>query len=307
MKETTRIQKKIEFLKEHDKRFSLFGSDYHKYQIEPRLTESEVREFEKREKVQLPQGYRTYLTEIGNGGAGPNYGIFTLEEARNGAGFHAPIKDFNNKSDEEKEHPGDLLIGQNGCGIFTWLRIVGPSSGQINADFRANNSDPVCIAENFLTWYESWLDEVFYEKGFIHHLSAKALSLGQKGQYEESLELFRLLVDIDRKDYFDVQPQVWEACLQGFCNVLYFLQKDNTGRPIDAEKNQYFLEKCLPYGDENPAIYFNAACVYNEMKDFPMVAKCLEQAEISEEIHSLMKETIAKEALFSEFRETMNP
>lgn len=56
----------------------VFGADAHHFRLNPRLPEADVLKFERRYNVRLPEDYRRFLTFIGNGGAGPFYGIFPL-------------------------------------------------------------------------------------------------------------------------------------------------------------------------------------------------------------------------------------
>lgn len=55
-----------------------FGSEAHGFEMNPVLSESEAATFERSHDVVLPYDYRQFLTELGNGGAGPFYGIFPL-------------------------------------------------------------------------------------------------------------------------------------------------------------------------------------------------------------------------------------
>ncbi len=52
-----------------------------------------------------------------------------------------------------------------------------------------------------------------------------------------------------------------------YANALWFAQKDNTGLPINKERNDKWLEICLPHAPENPGIFFNAACVFMEHQE----------------------------------------
>lgn len=52
-----------------------------------------------------------------------------------------------------------------------------------------------------------------------------------------------------------------------YCNALWVLQHDNTGRPVDPDLNHRFLAACLPWAPKNPAIFYNAACLTYEMGD----------------------------------------
>ena len=59
---------------------TVFGADSHQFLLNPTLAEADVLAFERLHNVLLPAEYRHFLTTIGNGGAGPYYGIFPLGE-----------------------------------------------------------------------------------------------------------------------------------------------------------------------------------------------------------------------------------
>jgi hypothetical protein len=65
----------------------IFGADSHDFQFNPSLPETEVVAFERKYKISLPKDYRQFLTCIGNGGAGPFYGIFPLGKMDDNFGF----------------------------------------------------------------------------------------------------------------------------------------------------------------------------------------------------------------------------
>jgi hypothetical protein len=55
-----------------------YGADSHQFRLNNPVTETDVSVFELRHNIRLPDDYRHFLTLIGNGGAGPFYGIFPL-------------------------------------------------------------------------------------------------------------------------------------------------------------------------------------------------------------------------------------
>ena len=73
-----RILMQLKALRRGDPSFKLFGANEHRYQLNPVLSESEIRQFEASHSVALPKEYRTFLLKCGNGGAGPYYGVFPL-------------------------------------------------------------------------------------------------------------------------------------------------------------------------------------------------------------------------------------
>src|ERR1700730_9493608 len=71
-------------LRESQKSQSVFGSQEHRFHIHPALPEESVFDFEAVHRIALPQEYRSFLLRIGNGGAGPGYGVFKLGEVDDG-------------------------------------------------------------------------------------------------------------------------------------------------------------------------------------------------------------------------------
>jgi hypothetical protein len=74
--DAARIRESLERLRSVSS--SAFGANSHRFLLNKPLTEAVVYDFELRHSVRLPEDYRTFLTEIGNGGAGPFYGVFPL-------------------------------------------------------------------------------------------------------------------------------------------------------------------------------------------------------------------------------------
>lgn len=70
----------VNLARELDTEYQQFGSQNHHYEWAPVIPLSQVREFERRHCIQLPQGYVDFLTQVGNGGAGPDYGLYSLEQ-----------------------------------------------------------------------------------------------------------------------------------------------------------------------------------------------------------------------------------
>lgn len=73
---------RLDFLRRADPGFTRFGSAKHRYLLNQPLTQSEVTAFEARYGLSLPEDYRSFLLEVGDGGAGPFYGIFLLDRSR---------------------------------------------------------------------------------------------------------------------------------------------------------------------------------------------------------------------------------
>lgn len=56
----------------------VLGANSHRFQLSAPAPDADVLNFERRYGIRLPEDYRHFLTTIGNGGAGPFYGIFPL-------------------------------------------------------------------------------------------------------------------------------------------------------------------------------------------------------------------------------------
>jgi hypothetical protein len=57
---------------------AIFGVNGHHFLLNPPRPETDVSAFEQRHRIRLPSEYRHFITQIGDGGAGPYYGIFPL-------------------------------------------------------------------------------------------------------------------------------------------------------------------------------------------------------------------------------------
>jgi len=74
----------LEELRRKDSKRSVFGSAEHDYELNPPIPVSVIEEFETRHGIRLPEDYRYFITEIGNGGAGPYYGSFPFGQVEDG-------------------------------------------------------------------------------------------------------------------------------------------------------------------------------------------------------------------------------
>lgn len=194
-----RVRQKLFKLKNDTRRLLIFGSSNHQYKILPTKSESQLQEFENKYKIKLPDGYREFLKSIGNGIAGPYYGLEPLESTlfsdldyKKIDDLIDPTKEFPLtekwnlnfddiaeeeyfiKKDEEyfekKWSNGLLRISNFGCGVSINLVVNGAEYGNIWIDDRCNDGgiypdknvdDDARI--DFLSWYENWLDKSLKE------------------------------------------------------------------------------------------------------------------------------------------------
>ncbi|MFT3879321.1 MAG: SMI1/KNR4 family protein [Gemmatales bacterium] len=183
------ILKKLEVTKAKDS--WPFGAEEHCFRLEPVLTGLQVADFEAQYHIQLPSEYREFIMQVGNGGAGPAYGLFPLDETVKYRGntipanflrspfpyqtFYNPYDDpslaeywkrSNNRqlTKEEyetrkfKEVTGTLVLCHEGCGCLHLLVVSGEASGQMWLDATVSDGGYVPLGIGFLDWYEKWLD-----------------------------------------------------------------------------------------------------------------------------------------------------
>ncbi|MCC5646540.1 SMI1/KNR4 family protein [Nostoc sp. CHAB 5824] len=171
MDKVLQLKKKLTQLAILDATFEVFGSESHQYQFKPCLSNKDIQAFESRYNITLPSEYRNFLLEIGNGGAGPGYGLFGLSgvESENAISEKLYPKNYeilskpfplteawndldlvvknntglvtnNDNYFNNKFIQGTLTITNYGCGIYAMLVITGDQSGKIWIDDRTNDN-----------------------------------------------------------------------------------------------------------------------------------------------------------------------
>lgn len=172
--------------KAKDPDLARFGAYSHQYKLAVPAGEEAIQKFEEQQGIRLPEEYRDFLMLVGNGGAGPYYGLYGLKALKedlsdsHGVRLYRVMKEpviYPKMSEEEWDrmadpegrrkgeevHPyaGILPISIQGCTLMTGLMLAGPYRGQVvyyDEDF----CGPPFFAreKGFLEWYERWLREV---------------------------------------------------------------------------------------------------------------------------------------------------
>jgi hypothetical protein len=199
MDEYAAIRATIDRIRGSPYRDRVFGASLHRFQFNPVLTEADVAHFEDCFRVRLPTEYRRFLTEVGNGGAGPYYGLFPLGMMDEADG-HVPWEkvgglvgdpavpfphtdEWNGEFDPDEEGvtdeavaaaeaanwspalvSGAIPICHRGCALRDWLVVSGPLAGEVWHDARVDwgGLRPVTVdgrRDSFLSWYRRWLEE----------------------------------------------------------------------------------------------------------------------------------------------------
>jgi len=172
--------------------FQPFGAEDHGFRLRSLLTERQVAAFEARHAIELPLEYRSFITRVADGGAGPAYGMYSLEEALTNP-WRGPVPDdflstpfphadaYNPYQHSEVESfwqrvesgevseteaerrdlyqtAGTLVLCYEGCGYLHFLVVTGPARGQMWLDGRCSDQGFFPLGVGFLDWYERWLD-----------------------------------------------------------------------------------------------------------------------------------------------------
>lgn len=189
---TMDIETKMEILnllekaKTLDPNLKQFGASGHNYKLKSPIEADKVRALEKKFNFTLPEEYFWFITEVGNGGAGPSYGLFqfgnVVDDYEMGHMNQEPILDPNMTQEEysefmanhfkkideaqsrtEKEElylqyqQGLLLIGTHGMTSDMYLVISGEHRGKVM--FADPETLPrVTESNSFIDWYINWLN-----------------------------------------------------------------------------------------------------------------------------------------------------
>lgn len=177
MWDRTEVIDRLDVLRRTDPGFTRFGSARHRYVLNEPLSESEVSAFEAHYDVCLPEEYRSFLLEVGDGGAGPFYGIFRLDRTGlrhpedllpgflagpfpHSAAWNEP-GDGSPEAEDKYFDPshirGSLNLSHQGCGYMVRLVLNGPQRGALWEDGRCSDAGITPFAPGFADWYRGWL------------------------------------------------------------------------------------------------------------------------------------------------------
>lgn len=200
------VSRKHGFLDALRGKYTLFGADKHKYALDPPVDKSLVESVERRYGFSFPRDYVEFITETGDGGAGPDYGIepfsrFAADESEHMKPYReslaapfAPrkmlledVEDFaiTTREGYEKE-PGRYFVcekeagdddwytdglytlGTHGCQWDFVLVTAGERRGQV---FDTDNEGAFAFAAgSFEEFYGQWLERLSDTESFRREL-----------------------------------------------------------------------------------------------------------------------------------------
>ncbi|MBS2022658.1 MAG: SMI1/KNR4 family protein [Deltaproteobacteria bacterium] len=158
---------------ERDSELSLFGASAHRYELGAPLSPARLAAVEQALGTRLPDDYREFITTVAASGAGPGYGLVTVDHP---AQLHeAARKDFVvpvtstvtgagitsvGHSDYTPNQEGMILLADHGCTKLSFLVVRGEDVGAVYYDLRSLDEGFVRGFDSFSEWYSAWSDEI---------------------------------------------------------------------------------------------------------------------------------------------------
>ena len=265
------LKEQLEKAKKADIDLKYFGAKSHKYCLNAPASLNEVKQFEESIGVELPEEYRNFLLLAGNGGAGPFYGLYSLQQVKSWLSWDvkdsgkAPIlspdiciDDLDTKDENWKR--GCIVIGTEGDTYFTCLMVTGPYRGRVVYIEYEGSWVFFPKEPNFLCWYQRWLKEVINHYNifwFATNLDGNEQQLRQHYMEAEtkeekldviySMDKFPSLTPISKNF---IKKSIWEWIDDP--DTRSFLQMLNH---IDSQSLYGFLEKRWELGMYDAVIY----------------------------------------------------
>ena len=192
----------IKALKALDPTYLLFGASAHRYEFNPPLSEEALKGIECQYQIALPPDYRAFLREIGNGGAGPGYGMCGWGQADTGNGMEPwdrqdPSREFPHANSWSGSGYFDEPIPENYEGDEATFKIHHQQWKERNSDWREAYIDgagiyygtvPLChygcgqtgfLIVNGASYGEVWLNMLSDDEGVKPEMhDGKRLSFG---------------------------------------------------------------------------------------------------------------------------------
>ncbi|MDR2967013.1 MAG: SMI1/KNR4 family protein [Methanobacteriaceae archaeon] len=286
LNQVERIKIKLNLAKNTDSFFEVFGADSHKYRLDAPINIKEVEIFEKNYNISLPDGYKVFLTQIGNGGneynsvtgnsgTGPDYGIFKLGHkyhfmANPTSNYLEKPPFFNSKTTKEdwdkisenmpenihddeyvkelgRVYTGIFAIGFCGCCGFNGIMLSGEDTGRIVHITDEIEYCPQFAKEaNFLDWYENWLDSIISGQRFK--------SGGPYGTEEEHFARYANVENVYKHDLVQYWKIVALRYIKGFDSLSHeYMEKlwENYYIETDKTVNLYILNLLVKFDYEN--------------------------------------------------------
>lgn len=172
-----RVKLKLKQLKREDPAFTIFGANKHRYKLNPPIGADTIKRFEEFYSIKLPSEYTLFLTQLGNGGAGPFYGLEPLKNVlfadldykdsnsllnpsipfphlqewnmnfkpaisheENEVEYYFQLEQFEEVYFNKNEMAGTIAICNYGCGVKINMVVNGQEYGNVWTDDRVSDN-----------------------------------------------------------------------------------------------------------------------------------------------------------------------
>lgn len=164
------VLEKLARLRELDHSRAVFGASKHDYSFRPRVSASQLVAREKKLGAPLPRGLRALYATVGDGGAGPDYGLYglaDLEAHRPAVPYPgvAKLRTLGPKGAPQPAEPlharvsvkrltGAVTLLTSGCSLYSAVVCTGDVGRVIHYD------DDIVVEtdDTLVDWYTTWLD-----------------------------------------------------------------------------------------------------------------------------------------------------
>jgi hypothetical protein len=147
----------------------IYGAQFAGISLSPPVTCADVEAFETRYGVTLPEGYRAFVTRVGNGVDDGYLGLLNPLKAELYSGWRAvdvnflatsfpyesAFSPFPEYEGEPYVAPGTVWLTNRGCGMYAFLVISGPAAGEVWFDHLVDGYGLVPSGQLFLDWIEA--------------------------------------------------------------------------------------------------------------------------------------------------------
>ena len=286
--QVARIKKKLAKMKVSDKALNQFGAKTHRYILREPIPEKDVVNYEEQLHITLPEAYKIFITRIGYGGAGPDHGLWIFspdlfignnefykdpslflpltfgpdtsneEWKANTSKFYQKLSLEEEWKEDDRVYGGLSIIGDCGCGTMNRLVMNGEHKGKIVWTPGDCTVKPGFYEEdNFLDWYERWLDESILRD--LQLFGVGNFAVRDKKSDEEVIRQYEEAIDVNTRkrclsallERRSLAPSVFDIIKKDFAH-----EDEDIRRQVQALLTKHAYETAKPLLKKFEASYF---------------------------------------------------
>lgn len=227
--EFQRLKDLLEQMRTEDPQYRVFGAGRHQYVLNLPQPEVVLQSFEKRHGITLPEGYRRFLAQVGDGGAGPWYGLVSLEQTLEGNNPRRPFPEVKTNAHRFRgKLPGLLTLCEYGCGIYLCLVVRGEAYGTI---WQVEDSYLERVAPSFESWYGQWVEMLRLKALPILANERRIASIQVGMSLEEVIKLYGK--SEQKRTPAPIKSEKWHVQFEGLATQFALDEEERILRIID--------------------------------------------------------------------------